>query len=63
VFEYFRQADASLTRAYGGLGLGLAIVKHVVELHGGEVLAASAGVGKGATFTVTLPGTVRLAVR
>jgi signal transduction histidine kinase len=37
------------------MGLGLAIVKHVVELHGGTVVAESAGQGKGATFTVTLP--------
>jgi signal transduction histidine kinase len=55
VFDYFRQADASMTRAHGGLGLGLAIVKHLVELHGGEVLAASDGAGRGAAFTVTLP--------
>jgi signal transduction histidine kinase len=55
VFERFRQADATATRAYGGLGLGLAIVRHLVELHGGQVHAASAGEGQGATFTVTLP--------
>ncbi|HEU4370669.1 MAG TPA: chemotaxis protein CheB [Methylomirabilota bacterium] len=39
----------------GGLGLGLAIVRHLVELHGGEVQAASAGPGQGATLVVTLP--------
>lgn len=55
VFDYFRQADNTITRNYGGLGLGLAIVRHLVELHGGTVQALSAGIGKGATFIVTLP--------
>ncbi|WP_017719693.1 PAS domain S-box protein [Kamptonema formosum] len=55
VFDLFRQADSSNTRAYGGLGLGLAIVRHLVELHGGSVCAESGGVGRGATFTVSLP--------
>jgi signal transduction histidine kinase/ActR/RegA family two-component response regulator len=55
VFDRFRQADASSTRAHGGLGLGLAIVRHVVELHGGSVDVASEGEGKGATFSVRLP--------
>lgn len=55
VFERFRQADASITRRVGGLGLGLALVRYVVEVHGGEVHAASEGTERGATFTVTLP--------
>ncbi|MCI0363838.1 MAG: ATP-binding protein [Phycisphaerales bacterium] len=55
VFERFRQADISTTRAHGGLGLGLAIVRHLVEMHGGTVRAESAGKGKGATFIVRLP--------
>ena len=55
VFERFRQADGSTTRSSGGLGLGLAIVRHLTEMHGGTVTAESEGLGKGATFKVTLP--------
>jgi PAS domain S-box-containing protein len=55
VFERFRQADTSTTRAHTGLGLGLAIVKHLVELHGGRARAESEGKGRGATFVVSLP--------
>jgi PAS domain S-box-containing protein len=55
VFERFRQADGSITRAQGGLGLGLAICRSLVELHGGTITADSEGRGQGATFTVRLP--------
>jgi PAS domain S-box-containing protein len=55
VFDRFRQADSSSTRVHGGLGLGLALARHLVELHGGSVHAASAGEGKGSTFSVQLP--------
>ena len=55
LFDPFRQADAKDTRRHGGLGLGLAIVRHIVEMHGGTVLAESEGEGHGATFTVYLP--------
>jgi signal transduction histidine kinase/CheY-like chemotaxis protein len=55
VFERFRQADSSTTRTHSGVGLGLAIVRHLVELHGGRIMAKSDGAGKGATFIMELP--------
>jgi PAS domain S-box-containing protein len=55
VFDYFRQADSTSTRNFGGLGLGLAIVRNIIEIHGGIVKADSHGEGKGAIFTVSLP--------
>ena len=55
VFERFRQADSSTTRAQSGLGLGLAIVHHLVDLHGGSITVHSDGLGQGSTFVVSLP--------
>ena len=55
VFERFRQADSSTTRAHGGVGLGLAIVRHLVELHGGTIDARSSGPNRGATFVLRFP--------
>jgi signal transduction histidine kinase len=54
IFEQFTQADASLTREFGGLGLGLAISRNFVQLHGGTIAAANRPEG-GAVFTVQLP--------
>jgi signal transduction histidine kinase len=55
VFDRFRQGEVADASGPAGLGLGLAIVRQLVQLHGGEVSAASAGEGRGATFTVRLP--------
>jgi signal transduction histidine kinase/ActR/RegA family two-component response regulator len=61
VFERFRQADSSSTRAHSGVGLGLAIVRHLVQLHSGSVEAGSEGANKGAHFIVRLPAAGRVA--
>jgi PAS domain S-box-containing protein len=62
VFDRFRQADAGMARATGGLGLGLAITRHLVELQGGRIFAASEGAGKGSTFRIQLPPRIADAV-
>jgi signal transduction histidine kinase len=55
IFGLFTQANKSDPRSKAGLGVGLALVRQLVELHGGRVMAASEGLGRGSEFTVCLP--------
>jgi signal transduction histidine kinase/CheY-like chemotaxis protein len=55
IFDAFTQADRSLARSQGGMGVGLTLVRTLVELHGGQVTAASGGLGEGSRFEVRLP--------
>jgi len=55
VFDLFMQGNRGISRGHGGLGLGLTLVKSLVRMHGGEVEARSAGLGKGSEFLVRLP--------
>lgn len=55
LFRKFSQVDTSATRRTKGTGLGLAICKMIIEEHKGKVKASSKGLGKGTTFTFTLP--------
>ena len=54
IFEDFRQLDNSPTRAYGGTGLGLSICRRLAQMLDGR-LAVQSQLGKGSTFTLTLP--------
>ncbi len=58
LFDLFVQADGALARTQGGLGIGLTIVRELVKLHGGTVVAASDGEGRGSEFVVRLPGRI-----
>jgi signal transduction histidine kinase/CheY-like chemotaxis protein len=57
IFDLFEQVGSSIPHRIGGLGLGLAVCKALVDAHGGTIHAASEGLGRGATFTLTLPTT------
>jgi PAS domain S-box-containing protein len=54
VFERFHRVEGARGRTFEGTGIGLALVQELVKLHGGDVIATSS-VGKGSTFTVTVP--------
>lgn len=54
IFQTFRQVDGNITRKFGGTGLGLAITKQLIELQGGTI-AVKSQLGKGTTFTFTIP--------
>jgi len=55
LFERFYRADVARNREKGGAGIGLAIAKALTEAHGGHLTVDSQGLGRGSTFTVTLP--------
>jgi signal transduction histidine kinase len=55
IFERFYRVDKSRSRTGGGSGIGLTITKHLVQAHGGHIWASSPGLGRGSTFSFTLP--------
>lgn len=60
MFDLFAQVPTSLARSRGGLGIGLTLVKALVELHGGTIVAESAGIGTGTEMRLTLPTTAKV---
>jgi signal transduction histidine kinase len=58
IFDLFVQNERTLDRSQGGLGVGLSLVRRLIELHGGDVIASSEGIGRGSTFYILLPITV-----
>jgi CheY-like chemotaxis protein len=59
IFERFSQQESGAGKSFAGLGIGLTIVKHLVDIHHGTIEVESEGLGKGATFRVRLPLTVK----
>jgi len=55
IFDRFYRSDHPDVQKVSGTGLGLAIVSHLVEMHGGRMIVASEGLGKGSTFSFTIP--------
>jgi signal transduction histidine kinase/CheY-like chemotaxis protein len=55
VFDLFFQSETAPDRTHGGLGIGLTLVRTLVDMHGGQVSAESAGRGRGSAFTIRLP--------
>ncbi len=55
IFDLFVQSERTLDRSQGGLGIGLSVVKRLIDMHGGTVVARSAGIGHGTTFEIRLP--------
>jgi PAS domain S-box-containing protein len=60
LFKPFERGTAMHDPRFSGLGLGLAIARAIVDLHGGIIRAESAGIDRGATFTVELPEVLRV---
>lgn len=54
IFDPYMQVDAASARSRSGVGLGLALVRRIIDLHGGDVIAMSGGLGRGSEFVVRL---------